>query len=138
ATPLDAPAAPRHPANARPTLGAAAATRAALARFPGAEVSGIDYPGGDAIWEIRLKQLAEPRRAFGKTRVWVDGFDGRVLKTHDALAARPARAFVDILFSLHTGEAAGVAGRLLVLVEGLTLLTLIVLGLRLWLARRFS
>jgi len=134
---VDGPASPAPPAGATPTIGAASATRAALGRFPGAEVSGITYPTADAeIWEIRLKQRAEPRRAFGKTRVWVNPFDGRVLEVHDALAATPARAFVDLLFSLHTGEALGLPGRLLLLVEGLTLLTLIVLGFRLWLGRR--
>jgi uncharacterized iron-regulated membrane protein len=118
-------------------VGMAAAAEAALSRYPGAVVSGIDFPpAGNAVWKITLKQRGEWRRAYGKTRVFVSAVDGRIVGGHDALAAPPQRRFVDSLFAFHTGEMGGIAGRIVVVIAGLWLIAMIVLGINLWSARR--
>lgn len=118
-------------------IGMAEAAGSALARFPGASVSGIDFPSPEgAVWRITLKQRDEPRRAYGKTRVFVSAVDGTVLAVFDALHASPgARAF-NSLFAFHTGEMGGAAGRVVVLLTGLTLIGLMALGVSLWWRRR--
>ncbi len=120
-------------------VGMAAATRTALAAFPGSQVSGIDFPSEEeAIYQIRLLQSDEPRRAYGKTRVYVSASDGRILQRYDATTAPLNRRFMDSLFAFHTGEFGGFLGRVAVFAIGLWLVTMIMLGLFLWLARRGS
>ncbi len=125
------------PAGSAPRIGIAAAARLALARYPGAALSGIGFPTPDsAWWAIRLRQPGELRRAYGKTRVYVSAADGETVVEFDALRAPAGRRFVDSLFSFHTGEMAGLPGRLAVAGIGIWLATMNLLGLALWSARR--
>jgi uncharacterized iron-regulated membrane protein len=68
--------------------------------------------------------------------VYVAAADGRVLRVEDALDAPRARAFLSNLYAIHTGEAAGLAGRFLTLAIGAWLFTMLLLGFGLWSARR--
>lgn len=125
------------PAGTAPRVGMAESVRTALARYPGAVVSGIGFPSAEsAWWAVRLRQPGELRRAYGKTRVYVSALDGSVGADFDALAAPPARRFIDSLFSFHTGEIAGRPGRLAAFTVGVWLLTMTLLGCWLWWARR--
>ena len=125
------------PAGAVAQPGMAAAVRLALARFPGAALSGVGVPSADsAWWAIRLRQPGELRRAYGKTRVYVNAADGTSVVAFDALAAPLGRRFVDSLFSFHTGEMGGLPGRLAAVGVGLWLAAMNLLGLLLWSARR--
>lgn len=119
------------------TIGLARAARTALAGFPGAALAAIYPPDGDRpVWRIRVTQPDEVRRAYGATTIFVSAVDGQVVGRFDALDAAPRRAFVDGLFPFHTGEMGGLAGRIAVLAIGLWLVTMIIVGLALWVARR--
>lgn len=134
--PVDPPALAM-PGGESATVGMAEAARSALARFPGAALSGIGFPSSEsAWWAVRLRQPGELRRAYGKTRVYVSAIDGAVGADFDALDAAAGRHFVDSLFAFHTGEMGGMPGRLAALAVGLWLFTMCLLGLRLWRARR--
>lgn len=125
------------PVGVAPQPGMAAAVRIALARYPEAALSGVGFPSADsAWWAVRLRQPGELRRAYGKTRVYVNAADGASVVDYDALAAPFGRRFVDSLFSFHTGEMGGLAGRLLAVGVGLWLAAMNLLGLLLWSARR--
>jgi uncharacterized iron-regulated membrane protein len=124
-TPAGAPIAP------------AQAFATALAQFPGSELSGVSFPSAEQPWyRIRVRQPDEWRRVYGTSVVYVAAADGRVLRTEDALRAPAATAFMSNLYPMHTGEALGAVGRVLILVVGFWLLTMLVLGVGLWLARR--
>ncbi len=115
----------------------AVAFATALARFPGSNLSGVAFPSAQQPWyRIRVRQPGEWRRVYGTTVVYVAAADGRVLRTEDALHAPAPTAFLSNLYPVHTGEALGAAGRVLTLLVGAWLLTMIVLGFGLWLARR--
>ncbi|MEO8218301.1 MAG: PepSY-associated TM helix domain-containing protein [Acidobacteriota bacterium] len=119
-----------------PSIGMVQAIRIALRRFPAASVSGIRFPsGGDGTWTIALKQTSERQRAFGKTRVFIAS-DGRIVAAYDATSTSALHRFIDLVFPFHTGEMAGLAGRLVVLATGLWLATVMVLGASLWWKRR--
>lgn len=114
-----------------------AAFAAALGRFPGAELSGATFPTAERPWyRIRLRQSGEWRRTYGTTVVYVAAADARVLRVEDALDAPPARALFSNLYPIHTGEALGEAGRVLVLATACGLLATVTLGVSLWAARR--
>lgn len=132
--PIEAPAdAPAGPAE----VGLAAAAGTALAAYPGSTLAAVYAPSGDRpVWQVRVTQPDEARRAYGATRVFVSAVDGRILARFDALDAAPPRAFVDGLFPFHTGEMGGLAGRVAIAAIGVWLITMIVVGVLLWAARR--
>jgi uncharacterized iron-regulated membrane protein len=118
-------------------IGPAQAFTTALAQFPGSSLSGVSFPSQEQPWyRIRVRQPEEWRRVYGTSVVYVAAADGRVLRTEDALQAPAANAFMSNLYPVHTGEALGVMGRVFALVVGAWLLTMLVLGVGLWLARR--
>jgi uncharacterized iron-regulated membrane protein len=120
-----------------PRIDAGAAMVAAQARYPEGRVSRIGIPGKPGQpYEVRVRQPGELRHGPGATRVSVDAGSGAVLRTIDPLAARGGDWFVSTLYPLHTGEAFGLAGRVLVSVVGLTPLLFFVTGLVVWLKFR--
>jgi uncharacterized iron-regulated membrane protein len=115
----------------------ATALPTALARYPGATLSIIRMPDADQPWyRVRLRQSAELRRVFGQTTVYVDARDGAVLRDSDAFKLPLNERFVNAIYPIHSGEAFGIGGRLIVLVSGLSLLTMGVLGAGMWWTRR--
>lgn len=118
-------------------IGFTAAVSQALMRHPGAQAAGIGFPGpDDATWRVRLLAPGEMRRAYGTTTVWINGNDGRVIADSDAATAPFARRLADIVYPFHTGEVAGLPGRLGVLAVGAGLISMMWIGASLWLARR--
>lgn len=138
ALPIPAVQAPAERPEGRLRVGMADAVEAALARHPDSFLSAVvSFPDAEEpIWTLRLRQPSELRRAYGKTVVYVSAVDGSILADFDALEAPTGRRFVNALFPLHTGEMGGIPGRIAVLLVGAWLLTMIVLGVRLWLSRR--
>jgi uncharacterized iron-regulated membrane protein len=125
------------PSGAPQRIGMAQAAESALARYPGAAVSGIRFPSSEnAMWRITLKQRGELQRAYGKTLVFVSAMDGHIIANFNALRAPRSRRFINVLFPFHTGEMGGTLGRLAVFSIGVWLIAMIALGIALWSARR--
>jgi uncharacterized iron-regulated membrane protein len=109
----------------------------ALARFPGSTLTALSMPTPDRAWyRVRVHAPGEVPRMYGTTTVFVSASSGEILREYPARQASFARSFYDTLYPLHTGELGGVAGRLVLLVLGVTLLLMGIYGIRLWLARR--
>lgn len=118
------------------TIGMATAANTALATYPGAALTAINFPTADIpAYDIRLRQAGEWRRAYGKTSLLISAADGRILSGFDALHDPAGRNFVDGLFPFHTGEMGGTIGRIAVMAVGLWLIVMVILGLLLWKAR---
>ncbi len=115
----------------------AGALSAALLRYPQAAFAGLELPTNDRQWfTILLRQPGELPRVFGTTAVYVDAVDGRVLVDENALLAPVGQRVLDLLYPVHTGEAGGIFGRMLVLLVALLLLIMSALGISLWWLRR--
>ena len=115
------------------------ATALAIAheRNPTARLSALILPGDSEPWyRVRQQRPGELPRNWGTSTLFVAAADGRILGDHSAAAAPARRALVDALYPLHTGQAAGAPGRLLVLLQGTWLATMTALGALLWRARR--
>ncbi len=67
--------------------------------------------------------------------LFVSATNGRILSDHPSTGAPVGRRFVDSIYPFHTGQWAGIAGRLLVLLQGIWLIAMIILGLQLWRTR---
>lgn len=121
-----------------PKIGFAAATGTALKVVPGSMLTAVTGlpDSDDATWRIRLRAPGERRRAYGMTTVFVDAVSGRVRGIYPASSAPLANSFMDALYAIHTGEVAGIVGRLLVLATGAWLAVMIALGVTLWQRRR--
>ena len=124
------------PADGRKPIGVAAALQAAQQSVPQGRLTRIALGSAKAPYEIRLRQPSEVREGDGLTRVSVDAFSGAVLRVRDPLKAAPGDTFFNWQFPLHTGEAFGLAGRLLIAFSGLAPLAFMITGLVLWLGRR--
>jgi uncharacterized iron-regulated membrane protein len=126
---------PPNPATGAP-VGFARAASAGLAAIPGSTLTAISWPkDDDATYTVRLNAPGEIRRAYGGSMVLVDANNGTVRGTFPIAEADAARGFMSALFPIHTGESAGLIGRLLSIAIGLWLITMIVAGTLLW-ARR--
>ncbi|MDV6330734.1 PepSY-associated TM helix domain-containing protein [Asticcacaulis sp. 201] len=114
------------------------ALNAALDTYPGATLSGFSTPKDKAPWyRVRLRAAGEMPRIWGMTTVYIDAGDGHVLNTYDARQTHgPARMLLDTLYPLHTGQIGGVAGRIVQLLIGLWLTSMIGLGISLWWTRK--
>ncbi|MES2069289.1 MAG: PepSY-associated TM helix domain-containing protein [Pseudomonadota bacterium] len=129
------------PSNQSPASAAsiapAQAVQAALALFPQARVSRLTWPAKASMpYEVRLRQPDELRQGDGATRVSIDSGDGRVLRVLDPLRAPGGDVFLNWLFPLHSGEAFGLAGRILISCFGIMPLLFLVTGISVWWKRR--
>lgn len=114
-----------------------AAVRDARRRFPGADVRWIETTG-DAFDPIvlRVRQPGEPGRRFPQTRLWFDSRDGRLTAVQDPFVASRGDRFLHWMHPLHSGEAFGLPGRLLVCAGGLLPALLLVTGWLRWRHKR--
>lgn len=127
---------PDNPPTGQPVSFAAAAV-AALQAVPGSTLTQAAWPEeADATYRFRVRAPDEIRRAYGSSVVMVDANNGSIRGVYPIAKAEPARAFMSALFPVHTGEAGGLAGRLLSIAIGLWLITMIVAGGLLWIKRR--
>lgn len=118
-------------------IGPGEAMAAAQARYPEGRVSRVGIPAKpEQPYEVRVRQPGELRHGAGATRVSIDAGSGAVLRVLDPLAARGGDWVVSTLYPLHTGEAFGLAGRILVSVAGLTPLAFFITGLVVWIKFR--
>lgn len=127
-------AAPGTAPAAGPAVGPDAWVAAAQQAFPAARWSRLTLAGKGPV-EVRLLQPGELRESTGYTRVRLDR-QGRVLERYDPLAAPAGNQLVDSFFPLHSGEALGLAARLLWTAFGLLPVTLLATGAWLWWRRR--
>ena len=129
----------RHPAlrTERPAgaerLPVDAAIAVARTRFPKAEPRWVETPADDTgTYRVQMYQAGEPGRRFPKTQVWIDPWSGTVLAVRDARADGAGDTVLAWLHPLHSGEALGMPGRLLVLASGFVPALLFVTGLIRW------
>jgi len=109
------------------------AVRIARARFPMAEPRWIETPDGPGgVYRVQLHQAVEPGRRFPKTNVWLDPGTGAVLAVRDPQTEGAGDTVLAWLHPLHSGDALGMPGRLLVLATGLVPPLLFVTGVMRW------
>lgn len=110
----------------------------AAAMFPQAQVTRITLPAKpDAAVAVRLRQQGEVHQ-FGRSFVWFDQHDGKILRVDNALTAHRAVQIQSWLFPLHTGVYGGLLTRWLQVAVGLSLSLLTVSGAWLWIKRSLA
>lgn len=107
----------------------------AAAMFPDGRITRIALPAkADGAVGVRMRLQGEAHQ-FGRTFVWFDQYDGRLLRIDNALTAHRAVQIQSWLFPLHTGVYGGVVTQWLQVLVGLSLSLLTVSGTWLWMKR---
>ena len=121
-----------------PEIGYAAASNAAVNAIPGSRFVGTTLPTlEDATYYAWVRAPGELYRGgYGGSLVVVDANDATIRGAYPATDAKAAYAFIGSFYPLHTGEFAGLFGRVLVTIIGVWLAVTIVLGILLWWKRR--
>lgn len=129
---------PAKPPAAGPVLIAPqAAVDTAHAQFPGSRFVRLTMPTAKAgAYVVRMRQTGEARAWSGVTSVTIDSGTGQVVARYDPLTAPLPNRLADAAFALHTGELAGLPGRILVLAVGLSLPMFYVTGSVAWYRRK--
>lgn len=118
-------------------IGFAKAAQAAVTAIPGSKFVGTALPGReDASYYISVRTSGELYRAYAGSLVVVDGNNGAVRGRYPWAEADLPHTIAGALYPVHTGESAGLIGRILVLSLGVWLVVMIVAGVWLWLRRR--
>lgn len=89
-------------------------------------------------YSVGLRQPEEVRQAGGQSEVWIDQYNGAVLRVTDWRQFTVGETLLSWLFPLHNGEAFGLSGRWMIFVAGFTPLLLYVTALRMWWLKRVA
>lgn len=104
----------------------------AAALYPDGRITRITLPAkADGAVAVRMRLNGEVHQ-FGRTFIWFDQYDGRLLRVDDALTAHRAVQIQSWLFPLHTGFYGGNFTKWLQVLAGLALSLLTLSGAWLW------
>jgi uncharacterized iron-regulated membrane protein len=114
------------------------AVERALQVFPEAKLVRLYSPAGPTgAYGVIMRHPTEIfHKTYPNTEVWLDQYDGSVLVSSDPREASAGQKFLDLALPLHNGEAAGLAGRIIIAIAGVVPLLLFVTGVLQWLHRR--
>jgi len=135
------PAVPRPQAEARsPTITLDQAVAAARALRPDSAVVSIGLPAGPkGSYRITMREPGDPlQNNGGSTAILIDPRSGEIQRHIDPSTRTPADTFLAWLRPLHTGEALGIGGRVVVCIVGLLPPLLVTTGTLMWLRQRRS
>lgn len=109
----------------------------AVKHFPDAKVRWLETPAdtNGSYW-LRLYQQGEPSERFPKTLLWIDQYSGEILAKRDPLTEKAGDTFLNWMHPLHSGEIAGLTGRIVVLISGFVPLVLYITGFIRWRQKR--
>jgi uncharacterized iron-regulated membrane protein len=101
--------------------------------FPDAKLRSVTTPANpDGFYRVDMRQPGEANLYNHSSRVWLDQYSGEILAVRDPNRFSAGETFLNVLWPLHSGEAFGLVGRILVCLAGLAPGALLVTGLALW------
>lgn len=106
-------------------------------RFPDGAYQWIFFPQGDQdVYRIVKRAPQEVNRTRPRRTLWLDQYSGRIVHERDPMSDSAGAVFLQWLYPLHSGEAFGLTGRIIIAITGLTPLLLYVTGIIRWLQKR--
>jgi uncharacterized iron-regulated membrane protein len=128
---------PQVEARDSPFISVTKAVAISATAFPGSTLRWVSTPDGPTgSYRVDRRQAGEANVRFPASRVWIDPYDGQIIKKHDPSQIPIGGTFFNVLYPLHIGEALGLAARWLWFCVGFVPLLLFVTGLWMWLLRR--
>ncbi|MDP2097888.1 MAG: PepSY-associated TM helix domain-containing protein [Methylobacter sp.] len=112
-------------------------TAIADARFPGGDYRWIGYPANErGVYVVGKREVDEVNRKSPYRRLWIDQYSGAIIHERTGNSRSAGDIFVEWLYPLHSGEAFGFTGQLIILISGLIPLVLYVTGVIRWLHKQ--
>jgi uncharacterized iron-regulated membrane protein len=125
------------PPAGRPPMGLAEAVRIVDARYPGGRIAWFyGAPTPESAYTVCKHQLYELNRFVDRRCVAVDQYDGEIRHVEDPATGTGGDVFLQWQWPLHSGQAFGWTGRILVFLTGLACPVLYVTGLIRWRQKR--
>jgi uncharacterized iron-regulated membrane protein len=125
------------PAEGRASIGFPAALAAACARSPEGRLERVDFPGAEqGVFTVYQDEVPGVSRFIRSRGLIVDRYSAAILRIEDVAHGTAGDAFLRWQWPLHSGQAFGLPGRLLVLASGLLCPLLFVTGVIRWLQKR--
>ncbi len=107
------------------------------AYFPDGSYQFIVFPQtAQDVYLVGKREANEVNRHHPYRQLWLDQYSGKVLHAQDASSRTAGDVFDEWLYPLHTGEAFGLTGQLIILTLGLIPLVLYATGVIRWLQKR--
>lgn len=107
------------------------------AYFPDGSYQFITFPqNSDDVYFIGKRTANEVNQHHPYRQLWIDQYSGNILHTQDASTRTAGDVIDEWIRPLHTGEAFGLTGQLIILVLGLIPSALYVTGFIRWLQKR--
>ncbi|SPP63722.1 PepSY-associated TM helix domain-containing protein [Nitrospira lenta] len=119
-------------------IGAEHAVALAAAAYPEGLLSGVAMPDDETgVYLVSRRQVPGLSAFWSERQVAVDQYSGAILEVRDPTTRRSAgETFLDWQWPLHSGQAFGLAGRLLVCLSGLACPVIYVTGVLMWWRKR--
>lgn len=107
------------------------------ARFPDGSYQFIAFPQNEQdVYVVGKRASDEVNQHHPYRQLWIDQYSGNIVHSQDASSRTAGDVFDEWLYPLHTGEAFGLTGQLIILLLGLIPLVLYVTGVMRWLQKR--
>ncbi len=91
----------------------------AAKNYPNAQLRWIETPSNSQdSYNFRFYQEGEPSQRFPKSIVCIDQYDGKMLAVRDPSEQSSGDVFLSWMHPLHSGEIAGLTGRIIVVLCG--------------------
>jgi uncharacterized iron-regulated membrane protein len=124
------------PANGRAPIGAAAAASIVDRLFPDGRLMDMGLPGPEGAYVVGKRADDEVNTSEPRRRVAVDQYSGAVLQVQDPHDFTAGETFLNWQYPLHTGEAFGDTGRVVICMMGFVPALLYATGVTRWLQKR--
>jgi uncharacterized iron-regulated membrane protein len=112
-------------------------TSIADAHYPDGEYRWIGFPIDErGVYQVGKPANDEINQRSPYRRLWIDQYSGKIIQARERGSRSAGEIFVEWLYPLHTGEAFGFVGQLIILSSGLVPLMLYVTGIIRWLQKR--
>jgi uncharacterized iron-regulated membrane protein len=86
---------------------------------------------------LYLVQFSTNQKAgFGASDMWIDARTAAIIKAHRAGSDNAGDIVDDLVLPIHTGQVAGLAGRIVIFIAGLVIFILAVTGIYIWWRKR--
>jgi uncharacterized iron-regulated membrane protein len=109
---------------------------ASQSALPGAKVTILSFPQGREGTYLAYMKFPEDHTPAGRSRVWLDQYNGKVLAVENARTAPAGTRLWNLNRPIHTGDIWGWPTRLLACLASFVLAVQSVSGVWMWLSRR--
>ena len=107
------------------------------AHFPDGQYRWIGFPKNErGVYQVGKPASDELNQRSPFRRLWIDQYSGKIIHERQRGSRTAGDIFVEWLYPLHTGEAFGFIGPLIVLISGWVPLMFYVTGFIRWLQKR--